>query len=108
MKTELIKIINELKEALKETKLLVMPNDLLDSAIKIYLTDKIGEQKFYTKTNYSKELKNEFKTNPLTSKEEPPTESQIKAMKRFGLTIPAGASKKELWKIIKEFKEKQK
>ena len=109
MKEEIIKIIKELKEVINDNdlKLNILDKDLLDSAIKIYLTEKIGEQKqFYPKQNYNKEIKNEFKNN-YSSKDEPPTQKQIDGCKRRGITIPAGATKRELWKIMNEHKEKQ-
>ena len=114
MKTELKQIIEELNEVILEKKLNILDKDLLDSAIKIYLTEKIGEQKqFYPKqpfnysttTNINKEIKNKFKNN-YSPKDEPPTQKQIDGCKRRGITIPAGATKRELWKIMNE-KEKQ-
>jgi hypothetical protein len=110
MKTELKQIIKELSEVIEEEKLNITHSELMDFAIRILNSQSINKQKFYPKQDYNKEIKNEFKdypkTNTFTSKDELPTERQIKAMKRLNLTIPAGATKKEVWKIMKEFKEK--
>jgi hypothetical protein len=95
MKTELKQIIIELEEVIKEVEYKLTDFEKIDIAVRIY---------------NSQEIKNEFKdyskTSPLTKKEEPPTQKQIDACKRKGITIPAGATKKEVWKIMNN-KEKQ-
>jgi len=112
MKEELNKTIDELNEVIKEKGLQILDKDLLDFALKLYITDSINKQKQFTTPKYipKNEFRNDFKkeeskTNPLTSKEEQPTEAQIKACKKLNIIIPAGANKKEVWRIMKENKE---
>lgn len=108
MKTELIEILNELEEVIKD-KYKLTDFEKMDIAVRIYNSQSINKQKqFYPKPYPKKEFRNDFsKTSPLTSKDELPTESQLKEAKRLGLTIPAGSSKQDVWKIIKEFKENE-
>ena len=107
MKTELKQIIRELSEVIVDERLNILDKDKLDFALKLYITESIGKQKqFYPKTNYPKnEFRNDFKTSPLTKSEEKPTEAQIKACKKLNLPIPAGSSKKDVWKIMNENKK---
>ncbi len=123
MKEELKKIIEELHELINEKKLNILDKDLLEFALKIYITESINKQKiFYPKTYPNKVFPNQENkyipsgtsnkpiklerqnASPLISKDELPTEKQIKAMNKLGLTIPAGATKKDVWKIMNERK----
>ena len=107
MKTELIKIITELEEIIEEKNLKLSDYEKLDISVRILNTNQINQKKpFFTKREDSPYSKKEYpKTNSLTSQEEKPTESQLKEAKRLGLTIPAGSSKKDVWRLIKERKE---
>ena len=107
MKAEVTQIIRELKEICSNEELSnILDKDILDFALKLYIANSINKQKNYTKQEYKR---NDFKINNsgLTSKDELPTESQKKEMQRLGLVIPAGSSKKDVWRIIKEYKEKK-
>jgi hypothetical protein len=119
MKDELNQIIKELKEVLKENLIYVTNETFLDAVLRIYNTEQINKQKkFYPKNEFRKEFipsgtSNISKTlerqnnSTLTSKQEPPTKRQIEGCKRRGIIVPAGSSKQEVWRIMKEHKEKQ-
>jgi hypothetical protein len=110
MKTELKQIIEELEEVIKD-KYKLTDFEKIDIAVRILNSQSINKNKF---NNYKDKSENEFnkfvnnqfkrqsefKNNSYTSKEEPPTQKQIDACKRKGITIPAGSSKKEVWKIM--------
>jgi hypothetical protein len=105
MKAELKQIINELREVLDDSRIYVTNETFLDAVLRIYNTEQINKQKkFYPKSEFKNDFKKE--TSTLTSKEESPTENQIKAMKRLNLTIPASSTKKEVWRIMKEHNDK--
>jgi hypothetical protein len=104
MKAELKQTIQELKEVINEEKLNILDKDLLEFALKLYITESINKSKDYPKTfNSFNKIAGRVpntRTNAYTSKEEPPTQKQIDACKRKGITIPAGATKKDVWKIM--------
>jgi hypothetical protein len=109
MKQELIQIIKELREVIDEAKLNITHSEIMDFALKIYITESINKQKQYPKSNY---VKNEFKntnpnTNPLTSKDEPATNSQIWKLKQLGITPNAGLTKRGASQLIKQAESKQ-
>jgi hypothetical protein len=113
MKEELIQIIEELEEVIKD-KYKLTDFEKIDISVRILNSQSINKNKFnnYPKNEFNGFVNNqlkkqsEFKNNSYTSKEEPPTQKQIDACKRKGITIPAGASKKDVWKIMNS-KEKQ-
>lgn len=86
---KLTNIINELKEILKDTDLTeVTQNVFLEQAIKIYLSDKIQENK---KENI-KEIKKQS--------EELATEKQVYTLKKLRIDVPKDLTKKEASEII--------
>jgi hypothetical protein len=112
MKEELNKTIDELNEVIKEKQLQILDKDLLDLAIKLYITDSINKQKqFYPDKEFNKFLNGQGKqiTNELNNEKkiEQPTDKQIKACKKLNLIIPEGSSKQDVWKLMKENKERQ-
>jgi hypothetical protein len=116
MKEELNQTIDELNEVIKEKKLNILDKDLLDFALKLYITESINKQKqFYPKTYPKNEfnIKKDFPfikkdyANPLTKSEEPATEKQINLIKRYGKVIPAGLTKRKAMKIISNLKENE-
>ncbi len=95
---ELIKIINDLKGVIESTDLRnISDKDLLDFALKIYITESINKQKnFQNNPNNSKSFSKPF------SKEEPATDKQIKELKRLGGVVSNNMTKKEASKRIGE------
>ena len=100
MKTELKQIIDELSEVISEEKLNITHSELLDSAIRIYLTNTINKNK-------STPLKNEQSPKEyLENTSGLATPQQIYALKKAGKTIPEGLTKKEAYLLIKSIKGK--
>lgn len=107
MKTKLINIINDLKLVKKETEITVRDEIIFQEAIKIHLTNEIGNQKKaypYKKPEYKPDKTN---ISPYTKKEQPATEKQIYVIKKAGKEIPVGLTKKEATRIIGELKNER-
>jgi hypothetical protein len=99
MKTELKQIIKELSEVISEEKLNITHSELLDSAIRIYLTNTINKNK-------TTPLKNESPRDYLENTNGLATPQQIYVLKKAGKTIPDNLSKKEAYLLIKSIKGK--
>lgn len=98
MKQELKNIIKELRELINESNLHLTDSELMDYALRIYNTNEINKfkniQKPYTRPKDS--------INPIPKNEDEPTKSQIWKLKNLNITIPAGLTKNEASKLIKE------
>ena len=93
-------IINDLKESLKINKIEVTGNCLFENAVKIYISDKISEQKKPFISNPAKELDNEkAPSNKITEGQKKYLES-----KKIDTT---GMTKKDAYMMIKELKSKE-
>ena len=100
MKTELKQIIDKLSEGISEEKLNITHSELLDYAIRIYLTNTINKNK-------SIPLKNEQSPRDyLEDTHGLATPNQIAFLKKQGKTIPEGLTKKEAYLLIKSIKGK--
>lgn len=102
MKEKLIQIINELIEAIKDSNIDTVREEIVfQEAIRIYNTQQINMKKSYQKNYYSKEKT----TSPYNFKEDPATDKQKYAIKQAGKQIPAGLTKIEASRIIKQIKD---
>lgn len=102
MKEELKQIISDIMDACESCVINVDDNTILENAVRIYNTQYIQEGK---KENI-KQMNSNPPIKPITRTEEPATEKQKELMKKLGITITAGLTKKEAWKKINEVKEK--
>jgi hypothetical protein len=102
MKEELKQIIQELKEVIIEEKINITDSELLDSSLRIYLTQTINKQKTnnYLKNELSPQEKLEPKENDGLA-----TKNQIYFLKKNGITIPFNLTKKRAFELIKELKK---
>jgi hypothetical protein len=102
MKQELKNIIKELKEVVIEEKLNILDKDLLEFSIRIMNTNIIT-------INKPNKLKNEQSPREYlenTGGNELATKNQIYALKKAGIEIKEGLTKKEAFLLIKNIKEK--
>ncbi len=104
MKEELKEIIKEMKEVINDEKLNILDKDLLEFSIRIMNTNII------TINNSRKNLlKNELSPREYlenTGGNELATKNQIYALKKAGIEIKEGLTKKEAFLLIKNIKEK--
>lgn len=104
MKEELKEIIKEMKEVINDEKLNILDKDLLEFSIRIMNTNII------TINNSRKNLlKNELSPREYlenTGGNELATKNQIYALKKAGLEIKEGLTKKEAYLLIKGIKER--
>lgn len=104
MKEELKEIIKEMKEVINDEKLNILDKDLLEFSIRIMNTNII------TINNSRKNLlKNELSPKEYlenTGGNELATKNQIYALKKAGIEIKEGLTKKEAFLLIKNIKEK--
>lgn len=105
MKEELKEIIKEMKEVINDEKLNILDKDLLEFSIRIMNTNII------TINNSRKNLlKNELSPREYLENaggSELATKNQIYALKKAGLEIKEGLTKKEAYLLIKGIKEKR-
>lgn len=105
MKEELKEIIKEMKEVINDEKLNILDKDLLEFSIRIMNTNII------TINNSRRNLlKNELSPQEYlenTGGNELATKNQIYALKKAGLEIKEGLTKKEAYLLIKGIKEKR-
>jgi hypothetical protein len=90
MINELRQIIQELKQVIKEENLNITHSEILDISVRIMNTGVMNKPKQFNN------LKNESPKPDF----EPPTQAQIKACKKLNITIPEGASKGDVWKLM--------
>jgi hypothetical protein len=103
MKEQLNEIINDLREVCEEQNLKLSDSELMDFSTRILNTNKINKYKELPKKQfipYKKET-----SNPLTKGQEPATDKQKYALEQLGKQVPAGLTKLEAIKMIKELKE---
>lgn len=100
MKEEFTRIIQELVEIVSYNKLNVTDDELFDVSARIYLTEEINKKKNLLKNEQSPK---EYLEN--VGGEEPVTKSQIWALKKAGINIKEGLTKKEAWRLLKEKKD---
>lgn len=105
MKIELQKIIEELKEIVEKTNLEeVYDKEILDCAVKIYLSERIQEHK----TENIKAIKdNQKQQETKKSPNEPLTEKQKQFLVKNDYKGDMNLTKEEARVIIKEFIEQQ-
>lgn len=102
MKTELIQIIDELNEVIKEKNLNITHSELLDSALRIYLTNSINKQKQFSKPTYSKPFVKNALENEKPRDEQLATKNQLWRLKKENIPIPLGLTKQKASELIKE------
>lgn len=103
MKTELIQIIDELNEVIKVKNLNITHSELLDSALRIYLTNSINKQKQSSRPpTYSKPFVKNALENEKTANEQLATKNQLWRLKKENIPIPLGLTKKRASELIKE------
>ena len=100
MKEELKEIIKEMKEVINDEKLNILDKDLLEFSIRIMNTNIITIKNL-------KKLKNELSPRKFRKKGEIISNNQIYALKKAGLEIKEGLTKKEAYLLIKGIKEKR-
>lgn len=103
MKTELIQIIDELNEVIKVKNLNITHSELLDSALRIYLTNSINKQKQSSRPpTYSKPFVKNALENEKPANEQLATKNQLWRLKKENIPIPLGLTKKRASELIKE------
>lgn len=100
MKQELIQIIDELSEVIREKGLQIFDKDLLDSALRIYLTNSINQQK----KSYSKPFVKNALENEKPANEQLATDKQKFALKKLKVNFPDNLTKKEASVLIGKYK----
>jgi antitoxin component of RelBE/YafQ-DinJ toxin-antitoxin module len=97
MKAELKQIIKELSEVINEEKLNITHSELMDFAVRILNSQSINKKSY--------PLKNELPNN-LEPKENDglATKQQIYFLKKAGIEVKEGLSKKDAFMKIKELK----
>jgi hypothetical protein len=106
MKTELIQIIKELKEVINDEKLQILDKDILDSALRIFLTNSINKQKQYSKS-YSKPFIKNALENEKPRDEQLATKNQLWRLKKENIPIPLGLTKRKASELIKQKQNEQ-
>lgn len=108
MKTELIQIIDELNEVIKVKNLNITHSELLDSALRIYLTNSINKQKQSSRPpTYSKPFVKNALENEKPANEQLATKNQLWRLKKENIPIPLGLTKKRASELIKEKSNEQ-
>jgi hypothetical protein len=107
MKTELIQIIDELNEVIKEKNLNITHSELLDSALRIYLTNSINKQKQFSKPTYSKPFVKNALENEKPRNEQLATKNQLWRLKKENIPIPLGLTKQKASELIKQKENEQ-
>lgn len=108
MKTEITQIIKDLKEVISEEKLNILDKDILDSALRIYLTNSINKQKQSSRPpTYSKPFVKNALENEKPANEQLATKNQLWRLKKENIPIPLGLTKKRASELIKEKSNEQ-
>ena len=95
---KLSSIIKQIKQIIKENDLRIEDKDILEGSLKIYISNKIGEQKKENikSINDSKDIKNII--NP-----DKPTEKQIAFLKKNSVKINPNLTKEEAKIMISNY-----
>ncbi|MFA5746427.1 MAG: hypothetical protein WC932_06270 [archaeon] len=107
MKTEITQIIKELKEVITEENMNILDKDILDSALRIYLTNSINKQKQFSKPTYSKPFIKNALENEKPANEQLATKNQLWRLKKENIPIPLGLTKQKASELIKQKENEQ-